>query len=88
MALGTSKKKAPTAAALKKENEALKLELEDLKAKLDAAEAAAAAVPKTVVVESGAEKDLNRLRAAVKRVCDHHPGVKEHVRAAGVLGLL
>ena len=84
MALGTTKKKAPAAAALKKENEDLKSEIKEQKAKL----AAASAAPKTAVVESGAEQDLNRLRAAVKKVCDHHPGVKEHIRAAGVLNLL
>ena len=69
MALGTTKKKSPTAAALKKENADLKSEVEELKAKLAAAEAKAAAAPKTVVVKSDAEQKLNQLRVAVANIC-------------------
>ena len=102
MAFGTgttksTKKKSPTASELKKENAALKSEVEDLSSKLAAAELAAvkakaaAEAAKNVqapAVDVDAEKKYNQLRKAVASVCSHHPGFKEKIRAKGVLHLL
>ena len=87
-----TKKKLPTASVLKKENTALKSEVESLTAQLAEAKKAAAAVPKTVEVtvpvSSDSDVELARFKSALKVLCRHHPVIKEHITAAGLIRLL
>lgn len=95
MALGgitkSSKKKSPTTADLKKENAALKKEVDSLKADLEKAVAAAAIVEVVEVpveVKSDADKELEKVKTAVKSMARHHPVIRKNIVAAGLSYLL
>ena len=79
----TTKKKSPTASELKKENAALKSEVESLKKQLQEALAR-----ETVVnAPNDAEVQLKLIKKSLSILCSQHPGIKDKVRATG-LGLV
>jgi hypothetical protein len=80
------KKKSSTAPDLKKENAALKNEVESLKAQLSKSQKDLVAASKTS--SSNAEEDLSRLKKALGSLCSHNPGVKDGIRAAGLWSLV
>lgn len=91
MAIGgitkSSKKKSPTAADLKKENAALKKEVDSLKAELEKA-SSAAVVEVPVEVKSDADVELEKVKSAIKSMARHHPVIRKNIVAAGLSYLL